>query len=174
MSKIGRSFVSAFAGMTGVNGGVKPNVNIGITERSRRSASIWDNPLGWILEVSKSNEYLSQQLETMLDKNLPDRIVRMVDVDESSGEEVPNKDTDCIKVLLCKTTPFIWSMQNAVSAQMNESNVNELEEPANEDKQDTTADDSRLSPFFKHLPSFDEFKKHGTVCERQFKGCKLF
>lgn len=162
--------MSAFTSM-----GTKPNVNIGVSERSRRSESIWDNTLGWVLEHSKSNAFLSQQMESMLDKNLPDRIVNLVDDDdENTDSTFASENTDCIKVLLCKTGPFIRSMQKAVSAQMNESEENETEEPPSEEKKDDSADDDRLKPFFKYLPSLEEFKKHGVKCERQFKGCKIF
>lgn len=172
--QIGRSFLSAFTNMTG-NTGAKPNINIGVSERAQRSESIWDDTLGWVLKQSKSNPFLSQQIESMLDKNLPDRIVKLIDDDDD------DENTDCIKMLLCKTAPFIWSMQKAVSAQMNDSDGNELEEPPAEEEKNSSADvdnnnddEYRLKPFSKYLPSVNEFQKHGNTCEHQFKGCKLF
>lgn len=177
----------------------KPNPNINLTERNRRlyddddaaptnnddvedaeSASIWEDTLGWLLERSKSNEFLSKQLETMLDRDLPDRLVNLVDNGDNgdNGDSPPNGNIDCIKQLLCKTTPFIWSMQKAISAQMNNSDT---EKSAEKDASRSNAGDATASndgytgnTFFKYLPSLDEFKNHGITCEDLYKSCKLF
>lgn len=162
--------------------GAKPNENInGNNGRSQRddnskAPSIWDNAMDWIIEQSKTNAFLSERIEAMLDENLPDRIVGMVDSDDSD-DKLPNENTDCIKQLLCKTTPFIRSMQKAVSSKINESDneTNEADDSINTDANSTSADDDhRLKVFFKYLPTIDEFTSYGTTCERQYNACKLF
>lgn len=167
----------------------KPNQNINPTERNRRltddvddvedaeSKTIWEDTLGWLLERSKSNEFLSKQLETMLDRDLPERLVNMVESGDNA-EYSPKGNSDCIKQLLCKTTPFIWSMQKAVSAQMNNSGTEDNAETdaSRSNAGDTNApnDGYNMMTIFKYLPSVDEFKNHGITCEDQFKACKLF
>lgn len=168
----------------------KPNQNINLTERSRRlsddtenvevdpeSKSIWEDTLGWLIDRSKTNEFLSKQFETMLDRDLPERLVNLVD--SGDNDESPlNGNRDCIKQLLCKTTPFIWSMQKAISAQMNSSDT---EDDAENDAPRSTTEDSNapndgynVNGYFKYLPSVDEFKNHGVTCEDQYKACKMF
>lgn len=170
--------------------GVKPNENdnININGRSHRlfdekndenakASSIWDNALDWIVEQSKSNPFLSQQIDTMLDKNLANRIIGMVD-NGDNNDALPSENTDCIKQLLCKATPFIWSMQKAISSKINDSdidtNIDADELPNNDAKDSSPDDDYRLKEFFKYLPTIDEFTKHGQTCESQYDACKLF
>lgn len=151
----------------------KPSENTGDSDRSRRineninqqGPSIWDNTLGWMLEQSKSNQFLSQQMNAMLDKQLPERVVKMIDGD------VPG-NSDCMKQLICKTTPFIWGMQKAIAVQMNDS---EQHKSDTDDTQDgSTDEDDRMQILYKHLPSMDEFKNRAAECEDQYSHCKLF
>lgn len=172
--------------MTKIGG--KPNDNINVSERGRRfsddtekeyekAASIWGNTVGWIVEQSKSNPYLTQQIETMLERDLPERIIRMVDNGNNVNEESSKKNTDCIKQLLCKTAPFIWSMQKAISTKINESEIElkEADDPvANDGKSDSADNDYHTKAFYKYLPSVDEFTHHGVTCENQYTECKLF
>lgn len=168
-------------------GGAKPNETTNVNERTRRlsddtinesskATSIWDNALDWIVEQSKTNPFLSQHIQAMLDKDLPERIVQMVDTEDSDGK-LPSENTDCIKQLLCKTTPFIWSMQKAVSAKINDSDIetNDADDSTSNDAKNASADDDyRLKAFSKYLPTFDEFTSFGTTCENQYNACKLF
>lgn len=175
--------MSAFTTMTN-RMSAKPNQNIDITERNRRlsddddndesGSSFWDNTLAWILERSRSNEFLSQQVDTMLDRSLPERLVNMVD-NGNDDETSTNEQTDCIKQLLCKTAPFIWGMQKAVTAQMNNSNVETTAADDSKDEKNARDDeDERTNVFFKFLPTVDEFKDNGITCEDLYKRCKLF
>lgn len=189
--QIGRSFVTAFTSMAGKMG-AKPNENISMSERSRRLAddntnknpnesgeTIWENAIDWIFQQSKSNPLISQHLDTMLDKNLPDRIVELVDYDDDNGDGTgdgmkPKTNTDCIKQLLCKTAPFIWGMQNAISTKISDTDAepNEADDASSTSPPDNV--DDRLNAFYKYLPSIAEFTKHGMTCENQYKNCKIF
>lgn len=182
--QIGRSFLNAVSSVAGKMG-AQPNENVSVNGRSQRSfddkndenskaTSIWDNALDWIVEQSKSNPFLSQQIEAMLDQNLADRIVGLVD---NNDDVLPSEKTDCIKQLLCKTTPFIWSMQKAISSKINDADneSNDADESSDEEAKDPSADDDyRLKEFSKYLPSTDEFTKHGQTCESQYAECKIF
>lgn len=178
--------MSAFTNVTN-RMGAKPNENINVGDRNRRfendntdeeAKSIWDDTIGWIVEQSKSSKFVSKHLDVMLDKELPERLVNLVDngIDDNDETE-QHGNTDCVKQLLCKTAPFIWGMQKAVSSQMNapDSETNATDETQSDNgKNDSDDDDDyRMNTFFKYLPSVDEFKNHGVTCEDQYK-CKLF
>lgn len=141
-------------------------------EQQPRQRSIVDDTFGWIFEQSKKNGFLAQQIDSMLERNLPERLVRLVD-----DETAPNPNTDCIKQFLCKTAPIIWGMQKAITIQRSDDiDENELNEDDLDmgDKGATNDDDSRINVFFKHLPSVDEFKNHGGGCEERYSACKIF
>lgn len=162
--------------------GAKPNENIGITDRTRRFENentdeeanpIWDNTIGWILDQSKSSKFLSEKIDVMLDKSLPERLVDLVD--NENDETAPNENINCVKQLLCKTAPFIWGMQRAVSAQMSTSDGDATDGTSSDNAKNGSGDDAYgVNVFFKYLPSVDEFKNHGVTCEDQYKQCKLF
>lgn len=184
--------------MAGQMIGAKPNENIKMSaerprslndnEQPKQSTQIWNNAINWILDHSKTNAYLSQQIELMLDRNLPDRIVQLVDDGNGAAAAALSRQrTDCIKQLLCKTAPFIWSMQRAVSAKINtnsdtETNDTDVDVDVDADAPSSDAnneinddaDDYRLKTFSKNLPSNEEFMKHGVTCENQYYDCKLF
>lgn len=179
--------------MAGQMIGAKPNENIKVSaerprslnddEQPKQSTQIWDNAVNWILNQSKTNAYLSQQIELMLDRNLPDRIVQLVDdgngAAAAAAPALSRQRTDCIKQLLCKTAPFIWSMQRAVSAKINtnsntETNDTDADADAPSSEANNDADNYRLKTFSKYLPSDKEFMKHGVTCEAQYFDCKLF
>lgn len=179
--------------MAGQMIGAKPNENIKVSaerprslndnEQPKQSTQIWDNAINWILNQSKTNAFLSQQIELMLDRNLPDRIVQLVDDGNGAAAALSRQRTDCIKQLLCKTAPFIWSMQRAVSAKINTNSDTETNDtdadadaPSSDANSETNddADDYRLKTFSKYLPTDKEFMKHGVTCENQYYDCKLF
>lgn len=183
--------------MAGQMIGAKPNENIKVSaerprslndnEQPKQSTQIWDDAINWILNQSKTNAFLSQQIELMLDRNLPDRIVQLVDDGNGAAAAataaLSRQRTDCIKQLLCKTAPFIWSMQRAVSAKINTNSDTETNDtdadadaPSSDANSETNddADDYRLKTFSKYLPTDREFMKHGVNCENQYNDCKLF
>ncbi|XP_031636173.1 uncharacterized protein LOC116349060 [Contarinia nasturtii] len=189
---IGRSLISAFTTVkTGM--GTKPNENIEVFDRIRRfkdenveeeivdeeSQSIWDDTIGWILEQRKNNPFLSKHIDAMLDKNLPERLVNMVDNGNGRDDTSTDANSDCVKQLLCKTAPFIWSMQKAVSSRMNNSDTeasttDDLFNDNAKSAENSTDDGNHMNAFFKYLPTFDEFKNRGVTCEDQYKECKIF
>lgn len=186
--QIGRSFISAITGMTGNSnqkspietsdtaGGAKRFSGEYKTEQPR-SMPIVDNAFDWILDRSKQHSFLSQQLNVMLDKRLPERIINYID-DGNDDNQQQQQNTDCIKLLICKTAPIIQGMQRAVSTQINgeESETTEPDENSSNHNNDnaSTVNDYRMNAFFKHLPTVDEFRDHGGTCENRFNNCKLF
>lgn len=172
--------------------GTKPNENVEVFDRIRRfkdenvadgdeeeANSIWNDTIGWVLEQRKNSPFLSKHIDAMLDKNLPERLINIVDNGDGRDDTSTDTSIDCVKQLLCKTAPFIWSMQKAVSSQMNNSGTETTttDDTFNDNAKsaETSAnDDNHMNVFFKYLPTFDEFKNHGVTCEDQYRQCKIF
>lgn len=81
-----------------------------------------------------------------------------------SSTEDKDGDSDCIKLLVCKTSPIIWGMQKACNdsidqdGQTNEIDVNNRK---------------GLNSFYKYLPDMQEFSSHGDACDSRYNGCKV-
>ena len=66
--------------------------------------------------------------------------------------------------LVCKLTPFIFGMQNAL--------IDRIDGTKEKSKVTSTID--KLSVFFQYLPSFEEFKITSKKCENTYSDCRLF
>lgn len=124
-----------------------------ITARKVSSGS----PLDWILE-SKS-PVLADTINELRNSSLPQKLVELfASMEEKSG------DADCIKLLLCKTSPLIWGMQRA---------CNDSFEPDEQIDESDEHSGKGLNSFFKYLPDMQEFSCHGDACESRYKECKI-
>lgn len=132
-----------------------------------------NNPFDWIVEKQTSDNELSGQLEELQHRDLTERMVRSID----DGNIRNETNTDCIKLLLCKSAPFVWGMQRAIGTQIREKSGDyediEEENDANSNGRESDAN-TGLNAFFKHLPNVEEFKNHGDACEAQYKLCTLY
>lgn len=129
-----------------------------------------NNPFDWIVEKQTSDIELSSQLDALQHRDLTERMVRSIDEQNIRNET----NTDCIKLLLCKSAPFVWGMQRAIATQIQEKSADyvnheeEIDSNANGHESDAN---TGLNAFFKHLPDVEEFKNHGDACEAQYKLC---
>lgn len=139
-----------------------------------RALPIIENVFDWILDQSKKKPFLLQQINAMLDKELPERILSYID-DGEDDKENGEMQTDCIKMLICKSVPIIQGMQRAVAKQINGKKSETIESDENSSNVNPNiADSFQLNAFFEHLPSVDEFRDYGEICENRFKSCKIF
>lgn len=136
-----------------------------------RALPIIENAFDWILDQSKKNPFLSQQMNAMLDKELPERILNYIDEGDDNDRKM---QTDCIKMLICKSAPIIQGMQRAVAKQINGKESETIASDENSSNRNSKNDDSQMNAFFKYLPSVDEFRDYGETCENRFKSCKIF
>lgn len=170
--------MSAFTGTTDTQ--KIPNENILATRHASenykteqpRALPIIENAFDWILDQSKKSPFLSQQINAMLDKELPERILNYIDEGDDKDREM--QTTDCIKMLICKSAPIIQGMQRAVAKQINGEESETIESNENSSNVDPKNLDSQMNAFIKHLPSVDEFRDYGETCENRFKSCKIF
>ena len=152
--------------------------------------SVDGTPLDWILDTRSS--IFSDTLVGVRDTNLPQRLEDIV-----SSLERSKGDGACIKMLLCKTAPFIRGMQRAVAAPIKQREqsigLNAADEDDEDDRQyyadeeqhpeprSETGDSgknsiiqaasNRVKAFFQYLPKVDEFQRNGNGCEIRFNEC---
>ncbi|CAH2090324.1 unnamed protein product [Euphydryas editha] len=104
----------------------------------------------WIL--NKNSRKLQDLLATAKNDSLPNMIEDLI-LEHESEEE-----TSCIRLFICKITPFVNKMQEAVFGD-------------NNDGPDFT---QRTSFMYRHLPTNDEFNSKSEICEQKYKDCKLY
>lgn len=97
------------------------------------------------------------------DKNLPQRLVDIVgELEQKAG------DADCVKLLLCKSAPFVWGMQRAIAERIDGA------EDSEEDENEKTANGgNRIEAFYKYLPEMKEFRHHGDGCAERYNSCSM-
>lgn len=128
--------------------------------------SILENAFEWVYEQSKQNPALGNYMNAMLDKNLPENIVKLINENYENAGSMNAANIDCVKLLVCKSAPIIWGMQEAVSKQIN----GDTDNPNNERMESTNPTDA----FFKYLPDVKVFQNHGDGCEQRYAACNIF
>ncbi|KAK4887020.1 hypothetical protein RN001_003291 [Aquatica leii] len=102
-------------------------------------------PYDWIL----NNAHIVDLLSTAKNNDLPKNIVEYIK-DRGLDEE-----TDCIQLLMCKTTPLIWGMQKTVN-----SSIDEIPKGK--------------AALFANLPSIEEFTDYSDACESKHPYCTIY
>ncbi|XP_014369719.2 uncharacterized protein LOC106719791 [Papilio machaon] len=110
-----------------------------------------DDPTTWIL--NKNSRRLQDLIATAKKESLPDLIEQMIQKQESTEE------TSCIRLLVCKITPFINKMQNTVFG---------VDDPNDNSKETLGA-----AFLYRHLPTSEEINNRSDLCERRHKNCNL-
>lgn len=105
----------------------------------------------WIL--NKNSRRLQDLIEIARNESLPEHIEELIH-DQESDEE-----TTCIRLLVCKITPFINKMQKAVFSKEDEGIDRNLR---------------GASYMYQNLPSSDEIKSRSEICEHKYKDCNLY
>ncbi|XP_050344027.1 uncharacterized protein LOC126769366 [Nymphalis io] len=104
----------------------------------------------WIL--NKKSRKLQDILATARNDSLPSLI------DDLILEQESEEETSCIRLLVCKITPFINKMQDAVFGE----------------KSDEFDKAHGASVMYRYLPTNDEFHTKSEICEEKHKDCKLY
>ncbi|XP_030570833.1 uncharacterized protein LOC115769931 [Drosophila novamexicana] len=109
------------------------------------------SPIDWFLK--RPGAHTQRMVRRIMDRQLPEYIVDMIE----SKETPDGNEAACLKLLMCKSSPIIWGMQNSLKKRL----AGEPEEFDEDSYMNANA-------FFKYLPSLDEFKEHGAGCESRF------
>ncbi|KOB76014.1 Proctolin peptide [Operophtera brumata] len=97
------------------------------------------NALVFVAQMAAKNETLPDSIEAMIRE-------------QGSAEE-----TSCIRLLVCKITPFVNKMQKAVFG-----------------KEDQNGEPIRgAAIMYRHLPSADEINDRHDICEKRHRDCSL-
>ncbi|KAL3267398.1 hypothetical protein HHI36_011527 [Cryptolaemus montrouzieri] len=104
-------------------------------------------PSGSPFEWVRDKPEVKSQLSYMTNPVLPNDIIEYI------KERSLDENTDCIQLLICKSSPFIWGMQRSLSGE------------------NSTV--SGVQALFQFLPTVDEFLKNGDKCEKQHPYCFL-
>ncbi|KAF5302165.1 hypothetical protein FQR65_LT08588 [Abscondita terminalis] len=102
-------------------------------------------PYDWII----NNSHVSDILGTAKHSDLPSNIVEYIK-DRGLDEE-----TDCLQLLICKSTPLIWGMQKTVN-----SSIDDIPKGK--------------AALFANLPSIQEFADYGDLCENKHPYCTIY
>ncbi|XP_017844029.2 uncharacterized protein LOC108600773 [Drosophila busckii] len=112
-----------------------------------------DNPIDWFMQ--RPSTHTQRMLRRIMDRQLPEHIVDMIEAKENADQG--GNEAACLKLLMCKSTPIIWGMQDSLKKRL-------AGEP---EKLDESAY-FNANGFFKYLPSLDEFRQHSQGCEARF------
>ncbi|KPI92586.1 hypothetical protein RR46_13807 [Papilio xuthus] len=110
-----------------------------------------EDPKMWIL--NKNSNRLQYLIATAKNESLPDLIEQMIQQQEST------KETSCIRLLVCKITPFINKMQNTVFGA--------------DDPNDKLKERAGAAFLYRHLPTSEEINSRSDLCEKRHKNCNL-
>ncbi|KAJ0176149.1 hypothetical protein K1T71_008323 [Dendrolimus kikuchii] len=121
----------------------------GAKRPSKRSRT--DDPTEWIL--NKNSRRLQELISAARNESLSDAIEEMIR--EKGSEE----ETSCIRLLVCKITPFVIKMQDVVFGKPNETKTHKVTRGA--------------EIMYRHLPTADEIKERNDICEQKHKDCDI-
>ncbi|XP_075977134.1 uncharacterized protein LOC142977244 [Anticarsia gemmatalis] len=113
-----------------------------------------EDPTMWIL--NKNSRKLQDLLTAAKNASLPETID---DIIQGQGTD---EETSCIRLLVCKVTPFIYRMQKTVFG--------------NEDEKMNGGFSKEVrgsAAMYRHLPTAEEINARNDICEQQHKDCNL-
>lgn len=81
------------------------------------------------------------------------------DLIEQMIQQESTEETSCIRLLVCKITPFINKMQNTVFSE--------------DDPNDKSRERIGAAILYRHLPTSEEINSRINFCENRHKNCNL-
>ncbi|XP_053608291.1 uncharacterized protein LOC128674043 [Plodia interpunctella] len=105
-------------------------------------------PTAWILNKN------SRSLQDLISRAKNESILQ--EIDEAIKQQ--GEETSCIRLLVCKITPFVHKMQNAVFGKENSTDLRGLR---------------GSDVMYRHLPTAEEIRESGDSCEQKHKECDL-
>ncbi|XP_075161952.1 uncharacterized protein LOC142234667 [Haematobia irritans] len=114
-------------------------------------------PFDWFLQ--NPSKQMKSLLDQAIDTNLSDKIIKMIENHETTGNE-----RSCLKMLICKSSPFIWGMQKSVKNRIRGDDKENIESIKSEETQRPYDVES----LYTHMPSLDEFRDHAVKCDQLY------
>lgn len=132
------------------------------TEHQPRMLADGGTPIDWFLQ--NPSKKMKSLLDEAIDSSLTDKITDMI-----SNYERQEGETGCVKMLMCKSAPFIWGMQKSLKKRI----VGETDKE--EDKKNTEGNEKAenrrvfdVDSLYAHFPNLAEFREHGAKCEELY------
>ncbi|KAK9870011.1 hypothetical protein WA026_006106 [Henosepilachna vigintioctopunctata] len=101
------------------------------------------SPFDWLRDKAD----VKSQMTYMTNPQLPEDVVEYI------KERSLDENTDCIQLLICKSSPIIWGMQRSLSS--------------------FNSTVKGLGALLHYLPTVAQFLNHSEVCEKQHPYCIL-
>ncbi|XP_065359761.1 uncharacterized protein LOC135953711 [Calliphora vicina] len=115
--------------------------------------------IDWFLQNSSNK--MKRILKEATHNNLADKLTDMI-----ANYESKQGQGACLKMLVCKSSPFIWGMQKSIKQHIE---PKDKKQSAEEDlNADTEKQLFSVQHFFTHLPSVDEYREYGEKCEKLY------
>lgn len=90
-----------------------------------------------------NSSYVSDLMTYITDRELPDEVIRYI------RERNLDEDTGCLQQLICKSSPFVWGMQKALTGKQSRGR----------------------NVFFAYFPDLKEVEEYADKCERKYPYC---
>ena len=125
--------------------------------------------IDWFLQ-NPSNK-MKRILKDATHTNLAEKLTDMI-----ASYETKQGQGSCLKMLICKSSPFIWGMQKSIRKHI-VPYIGPDAEPTDDDDNENkpeTVDTSEEKPlfstqhFFVHMPSIKEFQNYSEKCEKLY------
>lgn len=103
---------------------------------------------------------LKQLLSDATDTSLADKLIHMI-----GDYEEENDEGACLKLLICKVTPFIWNMQKqfAIYSMSEKERLEQEKKIINESTKTLN-----VESLFTHLPNSTEYQEQSRTCEQRY------
>ncbi|XP_046808182.1 uncharacterized protein LOC124420148 [Lucilia cuprina] len=113
----------------------------------------------WFLQ--NSSRKMKRVLQQATNSDLAEKLTDMI-----TNYESTNGQAACLKMLVCKSSPFIWGMQKSIKKHIEPKSKEADIAEENEDNVESSF--FNVQHFFTHLPSIDEYRAYGSKCEKQY------
>ncbi|XP_050298532.1 uncharacterized protein LOC126737595 [Anthonomus grandis grandis] len=121
----------------------KPSEKLRMSHDTEESPDIsMENPFDWIWQ----NQEIANRVSLLTSKDLSENVLNYI------KENSQNEETACVQLLICKISPFIWKMQDALT-------------------KENSLGEGYTSVLFHFIPTREELKKQSEICEKRFPFC---
>lgn len=101
-------------------------------------------PKGTLYDWMMNNSHVTSLIGKIKDRELPEHIINHI------KEQSLDEESDCVQLLVCKITPFLWGMQESLDQKEIGKGVNS---------------------FYANLPSLEEVTLYGDACDGKHPFC---
>lgn len=159
--------IATSADYTGDTAETGPEEKYGPNDHQPRSVGD-PTTISWFLQNSSGK--MKRILKHATHRNLAEKLTEMI-----ANYETREGQGSCLKMLVCKSSPFIWGMQRSIRKHI-EPNINSEDDKNMDDDEKKQETDKQVEDkpflntkhFFTYLPSIEEYQKYSEKCEQLY------